>query len=223
MVLLSLDTSSVNCAVHVRQGKDACFERSETIGRGHAEVVLAMIDEALGALDVAYRDLTRIGVTTGPGSFTGVRVGLSVARALALALDIPVIGISTLKAHAAGCPAQGAKLVALDARRGEFYTQLFDQDNGALAAPRLLSAKEPCPEEWLTQHNLCLIGSGAAHFQPILAGSTIGDESSAPAIATVAELCEKADVSPLKPVPLYLRPVDAKPQSEHARIARISS
>jgi len=145
MVLLSLDTSSVNCAVHVRRSKDVCFERSETIGRGHAEVLIAMIDEALGVLDLAYKDLTRIGVTTGPGSFTGVRVGLSVARALALALDIPVIGVSTLQAHAAGCPARGAKLVTLDARRGEFYTQLFDHDNRALAAPRLLSVKEPSP------------------------------------------------------------------------------
>lgn len=221
MALLSLDTSSLNCSVHLKRGDGACFERSDAIGRGHAELLIGMIDEALEHLNISYKDLTRIGVTTGPGSFTGVRVGLSAARGLALALDIPVVGVSTLQALASGCNASSAKLVVQDAKRGEFYAEFFDENGISKDGPILHKINDPCPPDWLACEYLALIGSGASHFSTVIKGAMIYETEDAPAIAVVSRLCEAASVESVKPKPLYLRAADAKPQPASARLARI--
>lgn len=200
-----------------------CFERVNAIGRGHAEVLIDMIDEALGQLDLSYQDLTRIGVTTGPGSFTGVRVGLSAARGLALALDIPVVGVSTLEALASGCDMTSAKLVVQDAKRGEFYTQFFDANGTSKEGALLHKVDAPCPELWLNNEKLALIGSGASHFASLIKGAFIHSTDDAPAIEVVSKLCEVASVSDIKPKPLYLRAADAKPQPSSARVTRVVS
>ncbi|MEP3265725.1 MAG: tRNA (adenosine(37)-N6)-threonylcarbamoyltransferase complex dimerization subunit type 1 TsaB [Hyphomicrobiales bacterium] len=223
MALLSIDTSSRNCSVHLKRSDGVCFGRTNAIGRGHAEVLIDMIDEALGQLDLSYQDLTRIGVTTGPGSFTGVRVGLSAARGLALALDIPVVGVSTLEALASGCDMTSAKLVVQDAKRGEFYTQFFDENGASKEGPLLHKIDAPCPELWLNYAGLALIGSGAQHFASLIKGAFIHSTDDAPSIEIVAKLCEVANVSDIKPKPLYLRAADAKPQPLSARVARLVS
>lgn len=223
MALLSIDTSSTNCSVHVKRDDGACFERVNAIGRGHAEVLIGMIDEALGHLDIGYQDLTRIGVTTGPGSFTGVRVGLSAARGLAVALDIPVVGVSTLQALASGYEASSAKIVVQDAKRGEFYAEFFDAKGISKDGPFLFQENQSCPELWLDCEELALIGSGAQHFSSRIKGAHILSHQDAPSIAVVSKLCEAASIEESKPKPLYLRAADAKPQPASARIARAAS
>lgn len=223
MAVLSFDTSSVNCAVHLKREDGVCHERSDAIGHGHAEYLIGMIDEALAALGLEYGDLTRIGVTVGPGSFTGVRVGLSAARGLSLALDIPVAGVSVLRALCEDHLSETARLVVLDAGRGEFYAELFAPDGSSCGGPLLYKADDPFPASWSRYRSLSLIGSGARHILDRLEGAAVLGEAAAPSIATVARLCAMERIMNAKPKPLYLRPPDAKPQSADARLARIPS
>ena len=223
MALLSLDTSSHNCSVHLKRSDGACFERCDSIGRGHAEVLIGMIDEALDELNISYDNLTRVGETTGPGSFTGVRVGLSAARGLALALDIPVIGVSTLQALASGCDENNAKLVVQDAKRGEFYAQFFDANGISTEGPLLHRIDDPCSDLWLNCERLSLMGSGAEHFASLIEGAVIFSKDDAPSISVVSRLCQAARDRSIKPKPLYLRAADAKPQPASARVARTAS
>src|SRR5690606_16887620 len=98
---------------------------SEEVGTGHAELIFPRIAELLARNGVGYGDLTRVAVTTGPGSSAGVRIGLSAARGLGLALGVPVVGVGTLEALSLAAPPGTAHAVLVDARRGEAYLQLF--------------------------------------------------------------------------------------------------
>ena len=102
MLLLAIDTAGPVCAVALARAADGGPEIltriEERIGRGHAERLMPMIEEALTCAQKSFDDLDRIGVTIGPGSFTGVRVGVAAARGLALALDIPAVGVGSLDA-----------------------------------------------------------------------------------------------------------------------------
>ena len=127
MRLLAIDTAMAACSAAVlEEGADlpraaACV----AMERGHAEALAPMVAEAMAKARLGFRDLDRIAVTIGPGTFTGVRIGLALARGLGLALAVPVIGIETLTAIAANEPADGLPLlVAADARREEVYGAL---------------------------------------------------------------------------------------------------
>jgi tRNA threonylcarbamoyl adenosine modification protein YeaZ len=105
MLLLAFDTAGPQCAVALARGDQDSFEilagATERIVRGHAERLMPMIEAALDQSGLSFGDIDRIAVTIGPGSFTGVRVGVAAGRGLGLALGIPVLGIGTLHALAA--------------------------------------------------------------------------------------------------------------------------
>lgn len=96
MTTLAIDTSEQACSVALACEGTVIDRASEIIGRGHAERLLPLIEERLAAAGRSYKDLERIAVTTGPGTFTGLRIGLSVARGLALQADIPCVGVTGL-------------------------------------------------------------------------------------------------------------------------------
>lgn len=106
MIVLAIDTAGVDCsaAVYDAQNSVVLAEVSETLGKGHAERLMAMIDEALAKAGRDLREVSRIAVTVGPGSFTGIRVGVAAARGLALALGVECVGVSTLAVLAATAP-----------------------------------------------------------------------------------------------------------------------
>jgi tRNA threonylcarbamoyladenosine biosynthesis protein TsaB len=225
MLLLAIDTAGPACAVAIVRDGEALARSSEVIGRGHAERLMPMIEEALSKAGIAFKDLERIAVTTGPGSFTGVRVGVATARGLSLALGIPAIGIGSLEARAlpvARTARAGTVVAVLDARRGELYALARDlgtgetvvessADRAEALATKLESAASP----------LFLIGAGA----PILATSlssrdvAIAAQPEYPEILDVARLGAAATVL-APPVPLYLRGADAKPQADKALALR---
>ncbi|MEP1444159.1 MAG: tRNA (adenosine(37)-N6)-threonylcarbamoyltransferase complex dimerization subunit type 1 TsaB [Hyphomicrobiales bacterium] len=223
MVQLSIDTSSVNCAVHLLPRDGSSFEISNTIGRGHAERLIGMIDHALNECGFSSSDISKIAVTIGPGSFTGVRVGLAAARGYALALDIPVVGVSTLKALSKKNDAASSTLVILDAKRDQFYAELFDDAGDTLEGPTLYSKGDGVPEAWRTQTNLALVGTGAETIAALLPNATVKSTEAAPAIADVALLGEALKSETTPPKPLYLRAADAKPQNPDKIIARVPS
>lgn len=128
MTVLAIDTCESFCsaALVLPEGRTVC--KSENIGRGHAERLLPMIEELLVEADTKYDSLSRIAVITGPGTFTGLRIGLSVARGLALALGIPCIGIMSLAAIAAEIMAGKPDTVVhavTNGRGGQVFYQSF--------------------------------------------------------------------------------------------------
>lgn len=135
--LLIFDTSCGACSVAVRSGARTVAERYEAMPRGQAERLLPMIEETLAAAGMAYGRLDAVGVTRGPGAFTGLRIGLAAARGLALALGIPAIGVSTFEALAVRAPA--GCVVAIDTKRNDFYCQPFGPGGAPAGDPGILA------------------------------------------------------------------------------------
>ncbi|SLN14997.1 tRNA threonylcarbamoyladenosine biosynthesis protein TsaB [Roseivivax jejudonensis] len=103
-LILGFDTSAAHCAAALLSGDRCLVRRGEEMGRGQAERLMPLLEEVLAAAGAEWRDLERIGVGIGPGNFTGIRISVAAARGLALALDIPAIGVSTLDATDGTCP-----------------------------------------------------------------------------------------------------------------------
>ena len=222
MILLSLDTAGVDCsaALYDSVAGRILSAVTETIGKGHAERLMDVIDQALAEASLPLSSVARIAVVVGPGSFTGIRVGVAAARGLALALHIPCVGITTLEAlahqhHAktldAGQPAAPV-VVAMDAKRGEVYTQAFGQDGTPLTQPAALLPEDV--DELARSLSAVVIGSWAhpnpqgqfAEDHPEFAGRDRFD------IGTVARIGAEKPQTADRPKPLYLRGPDAKPQ-----------
>ncbi len=221
MNLIAIDTAVEACSVGVVAGAREVL-KSEVIGRGHAERLMGMIANAMDEAGLGFADLERIAVTVGPGSFTGLRVGVAAARGLALATGAPAIGIGTLAVHAESARHEiGAApvLAVLAAGRGEIYGQSFAEDGTPEGEP------EAAPAETFARRiaaNTLIAGSGAAALAEILgqeARARTVHERSVPDIAALCRLAAAAPVTGAPPRPLYLRPPDAKPQAG-ARIAR---
>jgi tRNA threonylcarbamoyl adenosine modification protein YeaZ len=222
MRLLVIDTASEACSVGVSVEGRGPVLISETIGRGHAERLLGMVAEAMAAAGLAFAELDRIAVTVGPGSFTGVRVGIAAARGLALVVGSPVAGIGTLAVHAEKARALAgprAVFAALDARRDEVYGQAFDADGLPLGQPEVAA-----PAEFAARlgPDVLLAGSGASIVAASLGGQAetrIVHRDTAADLASLIRLGLLAPPPSAPPRPLYLRPADAKPQ-QAAAVAR---
>jgi tRNA threonylcarbamoyladenosine biosynthesis protein TsaB len=124
--------------VAIAAGDSVMYVECRAMSRGQAEALLPMVDHAMREARLAASALDLITVTTGPGSFTGIRVGLAAARGIALGLGAPLFGVTSFEAGAAACeadPVERFLLVALDSRRADLYVQLFDPARHALGAP----------------------------------------------------------------------------------------
>lgn len=129
-MILVIDTSGPVCAAGIHDsGRNLLVaSKSETLGKGHAERLMPMINEVLGEAGLALRDMSRIGVTIGPGSFTGIRVGVAAARGFALSLGIPAVGVTTLQVVAEQVleiDPPAPVVAAIDAGRAEIFAQAF--------------------------------------------------------------------------------------------------
>jgi len=220
MRLLAIDTTLEACSVGV-SADDARppVTISEVIGRGHAERLLGMVRAAMVEAGLSFVDLDRIAVTIGPGSFTGVRVGIAAARGLALVTGCPAVGIGTLAVLAERARAlAGARsvLAVLDARRGEVYAQSFDRHGAPLGPPEAAAAA--LVAERVDQKTL-LAGAGADQLLAELGSfdeARVVHRDAAPDVAALLRLGRHAPAPAGSPRPLYLRPPDAKPQAAFA-------
>jgi len=218
MKILALDTAmgALSAAIWV-DGK-IVSARHELLNRGHAEKLMPMIAEVCdeSACDIA--DCNRIGVTIGPGTFTGQRVGLAAARAMRLGTNLSIAGITTLKALAAGVAdaASGDVIASLiDARRGEVYLQTFTPDLEELSAPSVLSPAAAADHLEARARSLVLVGTGAELIAPLLTQKKVTFQLSCaadqPDACHVARLASGVEGElPHVPSPLYLRAPDAK-------------
>src|ERR1700704_115655 len=147
MLILAIDTALDACAAGVLDtdaGK-LIAQESQAMKRGHAEALMPLIARVMKASGIAFAALDRIAVTTGPGSFTGLRVGLSAARGIALAADKPVVGLTTLTAYAAPFVGENSAdpiLCAIDARHDHVYFQMVSGDGGSLVKPKVAPISE---------------------------------------------------------------------------------
>src|SRR5712692_1644939 len=147
MRVLAIDTALEACSAAVLDSDRGGITASETLAmtRGHAEAVMPLIARVMDLADVEFAELDRVAVTTGPGSFTGLRVGISAARGIALAAGKPAVGLSTLAAFAAPFIAADDTLpvvAVIDARHDHVYLQVFGAGGRTLVAPRIVPLRE---------------------------------------------------------------------------------
>ena len=213
MKLMVVDTALGLCTVGVFEvdggGARSLGLRSEPMVKGHSERIAGFARDAAAQAGLPFADLDRIGVTVGPGSFTGLRVGLAFAQGLAAALDRPVVGVSALDALADSAGEARAAAALVDARRGQVYAR-FWRDGEADGAAEALTLEAAAARIGTMGNGAVLIGSGAALFAEVSAGmTTLSLEGPVP--GAIARLAAAADPASTPARPLYLRAPDATP------------
>jgi tRNA threonylcarbamoyl adenosine modification protein YeaZ len=225
MRVLAIDTALEVCAAAVLDTEDGkVASESLPMARGHAEALMPLIARVMQHADLAFAALDRIAVTTGPGSFTGLRVGISAARGVALAAGKPAFGITTFAALAAPHIAENDKAtvtVAIDARHEHVYLQVFGPGGLTLVSPRIASVRDAA--RTASKDPTRIVGTGArmlaAIWPPGAPPPVQVEERDAPDIVWVGRLGVAAEASASPPKPLYLRAPDAQPQAA-ARLPR---
>ena len=214
--ILALDTSSSACSVACWKSTEIVANEYVDLGRGHAEALVPMIASVMRKADIDYFQLDAIAVTLGPGTFTGLRIGLSAARGLALAASIPMVGISSLEvlAHATSLE-RNSVLAILDAGRGRLYAQSFNSSLCATVPASVVEA-ENIPS-FLPAGSCVVVGTGIPLARPYLTKTKLdGHEGvffdpavsspNAAVLAKIASTRESAKPSTLHPI--YLRSPD---------------
>jgi tRNA threonylcarbamoyladenosine biosynthesis protein TsaB len=224
--VLALDTALGACSVCVYDaatGGPVAIE-AEEMATGHAEALMPMVERVMARVDGGFGSLSRVAVCIGPGSFTGLRIGISAARAIGLAAGIPVVGVSTLAAYAAPLIApqeSGVIAVAIDARHGAVFFQAFTMSGRTIVLPRVLPVKDAGRAIGAGPVKLAGSGAGALAVEALTLGlkAQLADLRPAPDISAVARLGLIADPATAPAKPLYLRPPSALPQ-EGKSVAR---
>ena len=196
MRVLAIDTALGACSAAVLDTAYGGIVASESVPmvRGHAEALMPLLARVMKESGMAFRDIDRVVVTTGPGSFTGLRVGISAARGIGLASEMPVVGVSTLSAYAApylGADDTSPVIAAIDARHEHVYLQVFAPGGRTLITPRLAPLSEAVRAA--SDSSACIVGS--------------------PDIAWVAQIGTVVSEASSPPKPQYLRAPDAQPQN----------
>jgi len=210
--VLALDTATAACSVAVRRDGALIGHRFVAMRRGHAEALMPMVAAVMDEAGLAFRALDLVATTVGPGTFTGLRVGLAAARAIGLAAAKPVAGVGTLEAiaHAHGPPDRGVLAAVLAARRGEVYLQIFDRALAPLGPPAVLA-----PEAAVLPGSVIAVGDGAGVLRAAHPGVVLGEAPPLPDAATVAALAAalaaRDGLPDHPPHPLYVRPPGARP------------
>ncbi|HEY2134383.1 MAG TPA: tRNA (adenosine(37)-N6)-threonylcarbamoyltransferase complex dimerization subunit type 1 TsaB [Xanthobacteraceae bacterium] len=219
MRILAIDTALEACSAAVLDTDHGGILASESIPmvRGHAEALMPLVSRVMSEAMIEFVELDRIAVTVGPGSFTGLRVGVAAARGIAVAAGKPAVGLTTLAAFAAPHIATDdvtPLLAVIDARNEQVYLQLFGTAGKTLVAPRLASLRDAVRAA--ASGPARLVGTAAdmvaAAWPPGEPRPAVVDAARAPIIDWVAHLGAAAAQALSLPKPLYLRAPDARPQ-----------
>jgi tRNA threonylcarbamoyladenosine biosynthesis protein TsaB len=219
--ILAFDCAGAACSAVLWRAGRVLVRRTRASLHGQAEILMPMIEEAMAEAGLGYGDLAAIATTVGPGSFTGLRAGLAVARGLALATGLKAIGVGTLAA-AAHATAEAERrgrcvLAGIDSRRDEIFVQAFDDRLAAIGEPRVLTPRAAAAAA--PAGALLVAGDAAAALRDALQAAgrdaAVSDGAGSTDAAVVAalaaeELGRGGALPPLRP--LYLRPPDVTPQ-----------
>lgn len=209
MKILAVDTALGACSAAVLGNDQLLARRFEVMQRGHAEALAPMVEAAMQDASFNFTTLERLAVTTGPGTFTGQRVGLAFMRALRIALNLPLVGVTTLSAMAHQAMAAhgiGIGVALHDARRDEVYLEVC---GGTASPPRVLSFDDAVARVGEIHNPIVLAGTAAARAKSQLRNAVLSNVLQPDAL-WVARLGILATVPDGPPRPLYLRPPDAK-------------
>ena len=219
MRVLAIDSALEACSAAVLDTEAGAIVASESqpMVRGHAEALVPLVARVIARSEFSFGEIDRFAVTVGPGSFTGLRVGIAAARGFALAAGKPAIGLSTLAAYAAPFIAADDRLpvvCAIDARHGHVYLQIFGPGGRTIVSPRIVNLRDAL--RVATSGSPRVTGTAAE----MLANAwpqgerppAAVDPRRAPDIDWVARLGAAASESGQPPKPLYLRAPDAQPQ-----------
>jgi len=230
MLILAIDTALEACAAAAldTDAGELLAQEQLPMKRGHAEALMPMIARVMHSANLAFTALDRVAVTVGPGSFTGLRVGISAARGIALAAKRPAVGVTTLSAYAAAIVGRNGSapvISAVDARHDHVYFQIVAGDGSQLVRPKVASIDEAiAASQFGAPH---LVGNAAKILadrwpqdvpQPVAV-----DTQGAPDIGWVAWLGAAADPETTPARPFYLRAPDAKPAAQPPLAAQAAS
>lgn len=216
-MLLAFDSSAAACSVALRQDGAEIAREFRAMERGHAEALVPLIEATLARAAVGFEDIDAVAATVGPGSFTGVRIGLATARGLSLALGVPVLGVTTFEAvalaarRACGRP-RVPFLIVLDAKRADVYAQLLSADGEPAGPPAALAPSVAAA--MIPPGPGVLAGDGAGHVRPFVERREV-IVAPGPGHADAADVAELAEqwlvasggaAAARQAVPLYVSP-----------------
>lgn len=198
-MILCLETSTAVCSVALVEGGKTIVLRESLDGQNHAEKITVFIDEVMKEANVSYHDIDAVAVSKGPGSYTGLRIGVSTAKGLCYAMEKPLIAIDTLQAMAHGLslslsPDNALLCPMIDARRMEVYTAFFDKTLERVSDTAALVIDEDSFKEMKKEHHLYLFGDGADKLQTLFGADervTVVEKFHCSA-SYMAELADKA-------------------------------
>lgn len=167
---MNIETATTNCSVSIaKDGRMIALREANNASYSHAEDLHHFIKEALEEASISTTDLDAIAVSKGPGSYTGLRIGVSAAKGLCFALDVPLIGISTLESMVSQLKIkEGIVIPVLDARRVEVYSAVFNFDYEQIRETRVEEVQPDMYDEFIQQGKVYIIGSGALKSREIL-------------------------------------------------------
>ncbi|MGO4171419.1 tRNA (adenosine(37)-N6)-threonylcarbamoyltransferase complex dimerization subunit type 1 TsaB [Bosea sp. TAF32] len=226
MRILAIDTALGACSACVLEAgeMEPLAQEQLAMDRGHAEALMPLVERVMKAVDGGFSSLGRVAVTVGPGSYTGLRVGVSAARAIAFAAGIPAVGVTTVVACAApliGRESGRVIAAALDAKHGQVWFQALTSEGKPLVSLRQVSYRDAARA--IGAGPVSLVGSSALAVAneawAIGLDAVVVDDTKAPDIAWVARLGLIADPETAPPRPLYLKAPETTPQDK-ARLPR---
>lgn len=229
MNVLGLDCATTGCSVALMRDGKIVAASNRVMDRGQAEVLNAMIGDVMAKANTDFKALDRIGVTVGPGSFTGVRIGLAVARALGLGLGIPVAGVTTFAAFARAVPKEERMdrnmVIAVNGKRRDVFVQTFDEACNPISEPDTIGAVASVANGALPSGPMLIAGDGSEILRSLLMASKdmageienrirfssrITPPDAAHVVAMAAEMNASEIAGKGASVrPLYIRPPDA--------------
>jgi tRNA threonylcarbamoyladenosine biosynthesis protein TsaB len=211
MRILAFDCAGAQCAAAILSDGVIVATRCVVAERGHAQLLIPMLVALLDEAGLEFGDIDRFAVTTGPGSFTGIRVALAAVHGLALGTGKPIVGITVFEAMAAVNVAPSRLLVAIDSRRAELFVQLFDPAGFPLTKPAMLPPEAVA--DWAGPGALALTGNAATLIAPHLAGMVTNQPDSWAINVDPVVVARLAADRPAgaPPAPFYLRAPDAVP------------
>ena len=223
--ILALDSAGGACSAALFINGEVSRREWVAISRGHAEILMPMISSVM--IGYSYSDLDAIAVTVGPGSYTGLRIGIAVARGLALAAKLKIISVSSFKAIARGAlitdEINGPILVALDTKRDDLYIQTLDNNLVPLTPPACMNPEEVVlafPEIWFLEYPVVIVGDAVSRLVPVLPknhnfivseGSGLADAAIVAAEGAENILLGSSVMDQSPPRPVYIRSPDVSP------------
>ncbi len=169
-LILNIETSTKNCSVSIaKNGKTLAIKELNDGKYSHSEKLTSFVEDVIQSAEIKFSDLNAIAISKGPGSYTGLRIGVSTAKGLCFALDIPLISVNTLKSLSASISVKnGCVIPLLDARRMEVYSSVFDTRNNVVRGTKAEIITENSFSNYLKNGEVVFLGDGAEKCKKII-------------------------------------------------------